>query len=128
MRRRKQLWKTLNSCRFVGHVVYNPTIFASSCHRSGQRSVAVDPFYTICSNSRAYANDAAMSFCFGISCFSSPLRANVIVAATRFTSQPRYNRSDELNDKSKRNDGLNLFGEYQQLRLGSEEEQSSGIF
>lgn len=63
------------------------------------REVAVSQYfmsYTICSNSLAYARDAAMSLCFGISIFSSPFLANVIVEAVRLTSHPRYNKHQQV--------------------------------
>ena len=84
-------------------------------------------YYTICSSSRAYAKDALMSFCFGISIFSSPLVANVIDSSTRFTCHPRCNFvSNEgmpRNDKS----GTYLLSKCKELITTRKEQQSRGI-
>jgi hypothetical protein len=76
----------------IVHLVLNLTFDASRSRLlglSGWNCVRV-PDYTICSSSRAYARDDAMSFCLGISTGSSPFRGKVIVPEIKCICQPRF--------------------------------------
>jgi hypothetical protein len=66
-----------------------------------------------------------MSFCFGISIFSSPFWANLTRPAERSICHPRYR---ELVEDGMGADSTYLLSESEQIRLVREEQKSHGVF
>jgi hypothetical protein len=67
-----------------------------------------------------------MSLSFGMSIVSSPFLANVIVAAVKLTSHPRWTEGVNLRDSKKRC-AAHLLRKDEQLRLRGEEQQRRGV-